>query len=65
MNEKAQRTADENKAVVTGFKEDDDETEVRILLEKIHRCIGHEESRNRNRVSCKTDHTCFPGIQRQ
>ena len=34
MNEKARRTADENKAVVTGFKEDDDETEVRILLEK-------------------------------
>ena len=34
MNEKARRTADENKAVVTGFKEDSDETEVRILLEK-------------------------------
>ena len=34
MNEKARRTPDENKAVVTGFKEDSDETEVRILLEK-------------------------------
>ena len=34
MNEKAQRTPDEHKAVATGFKEDSVEAEVKGLLEK-------------------------------
>ena len=34
MNEKAQRTPDEHKAVATGFKEDSVEAEMGGLLEK-------------------------------